>query len=109
MQNQNEKQKEGFLCPKCGLKGFLERRRKGEHVYVYMHHRVGKKVRTCYLGAEEYDYVERFNDLSLRGLFDKERFHEYALRIIDSLTPTQLMELKHLIEQRLGVKSHDEV
>ena len=103
---ENEEPK--FLCPRCGRKGYLEFRRRKGQTYVYMHHQVSvkgkRKHSTCYLGARAYDYVERFNPLGLRDLTDRERFYEYALRIIDELTVDQLMKLKEHIDRRLGYR-----
>jgi len=73
-----------------------------------MHHRIreyGKtKIKTCYLGAEKYDYVERFQNLMLSGLIDKDRFRRYMLELIDKLSIDDLKwvmeEIKRLIEER---------
>jgi hypothetical protein len=46
-------------------------------------------------------YITR-NELALRGLHDKERFYEYALRVIDQLTVDQLERLREHINRRLG-------
>jgi hypothetical protein len=99
---------EGPRCPRCGGRGYIERRRRGSQTYIYFHHRFrdgGRvRVRTCYIGPEEYEYVERFNPIGLRSIMDGERFYKYARSIIENLTPGQLMELKRLIEERLGVE-----
>jgi hypothetical protein len=103
---EKEKEKESLLCPRCGSKGYLEHRRRGDQTYVYMHHRIKDgnrtRVKTCYLGAETYDYVERLNPLGLKDMLDRDRFFKYALAIIDSLTPDELLELKREIERRMG-------
>jgi len=88
------------LCPRCGGLGYLERRRKGEqgeHVYIYVVHREGKKVHKCYLGAEKYDYVERFHDIGLAGMHDEKRFWRYAEELVSKLTYEQLVKLEELI------------
>jgi hypothetical protein len=88
------------LCPRCGGLGYLERRRRGghgEHVYIYVVHREGKKVHKCYLGAEKYDYVERFHDIGLAGMHDEKRFWRYAEELVSKLTYEQLIKLEELI------------
>jgi hypothetical protein len=93
------------VCPRCGSKGYIEYRRRGDRVYVYMHHRMrvdGKnRVKTCYLGARSYEYVERLNPIGLRDATDRDRFMKYALSIIECLTADQLATLKRLIEEKL--------
>jgi len=93
------------ICPRCGSKGYLEYRKRGDRVYVYMHHRVSeggkRRVKKCYLGARSYSYVEKLNPLGLKGMMDRDRFLKYALSIIDSLTMDQLIELKRLIDDKL--------
>jgi hypothetical protein len=83
-----------FVCPRCGGLGYLERRSVGGHVYVYCRHvwREGgrRRERKCYLGAEEYDYVERFQLLGLAGLTDKERFRRYMRSLLERLSPEDL-------------------
>ena len=102
-----KEEKPRYLCPRCGKRGYLEFRRSASgQVYVYMHHQKsvgGKRTHTsCYLGSEAYKYVEKFNELALRGLHDRERFYEYALRVIDQLTVDQLERLREHINRRLG-------
>jgi hypothetical protein len=103
---EKEREKEGLLCPRCGSKGYLEYRRRGDQTYVYMHHRIrdekGVRTKTCYLGAETYDYVERLNPMGLKDMLDRDRFYDYALAIIDRLTPDELLGLKREIERRMG-------
>ena len=90
------------LCPRCGGLGYLERRCRGEHAYVYVVHRERGRVSKCYLGAESYDYVERFNALGLAGLADEGRFERYAAELVARLTASQLAKLKELVEARLA-------
>jgi len=85
------------LCPRCGDLGYIERRRRGEHVYIYIIHRDGKRVHKCYLGAERYDYVERFHEIGLAGMHDEERFWRYAEELVSKLTYEQLVKLEELI------------
>jgi hypothetical protein len=82
--------------------GYWERRSKGEHVYVYVLHREGRKVHRCYLGAEAYDYVERMHNMGLVGMQDDGRFERYAEELLDRLKPKQLARLKEMIEARLA-------
>jgi hypothetical protein len=82
--------------------GYWERRVRGEHVYVYVLHREGRHVRRCYLGAEEYDYVERLHNLGLVGMHDDGRFERYAEELLDRLNARQLARLRELIEARLA-------
>ena len=90
------------LCPRCGGLGYWERRRRGEHEYIYVVHRAGGKVSRCYLGAAAYDYVERFNQLGLSGAADELRFERYAESLVARLTASQLRRLRELVEARLA-------
>lgn len=92
-------------CPRCGGEGYLERRKVEGHVYLYCVHQkseMGKRRKwRCYLGAEKYDYVERFNPLDLAGLYDKERFMRYMKRLLDSLEPNQLKWLEEALHHKI--------
>jgi len=90
------------VCPRCRGLGYWERRFRNGHVYVYVLHREGRKVHRCYLGAEEYDYVERLHNLGLAGMHDDGRFERYAEELLDRLKPGQLARLKEMIEARLA-------
>jgi hypothetical protein len=96
-----------FVCPRCGGLGYLDRRVRGEHVYFYCMHieRVGnrRRVHRCYLGAESYDYVERFQEMSLSGLMDKERFARYLDVLIPRLERKELLMLVRKAKERLKV------
>jgi hypothetical protein len=78
---------EGFVCPRCGERGWLERRRVGNNEYFYCHHEYreggGRRVRTCYLGPREYVYVERTHNLGLAGPLDRDRFRKYFEELLD--------------------------
>jgi uncharacterized C2H2 Zn-finger protein len=93
-------------CPRCGGLGYLKRRAVGDHVYYYVYHvsRAGgrRHERACYIGAETYDYVERFNDLGLAGGADEERFRRYAEQLVSRLRPDELSWLMDLMRRRLS-------
>jgi hypothetical protein len=94
-----------IVCPRCGALGYLERRRVKEQTYYYCLHLLeGKKVRKCYLGAGEYINVEKFQNLGLAGLTDKERFKRYLERIVEMLGEEDLRWLMKTVERRLGGK-----
>jgi hypothetical protein len=89
------------LCPRCGQKmSYLEKRKIGGNVYLYVHHvtREGKKrhVKTCYLGPEsEYINVTHMHTeegLVLRGMTSYDRALEYLKRIKDYLKTQDLDE-----------------
>jgi hypothetical protein len=94
-----------FVCPRCGGLGYLERLNVKGHVYFYCRHvsrREGKvRIKKCYLGAESYDYVERFQELSLSGLVDKERFARYLEVLIAKLGREELKLLVKKARERL--------
>jgi len=76
------------VCPKCGLPySYVSREKRGSNYYFYAVHvsKSGNKrrVKKCYLGAESYDYVARFNpELGrLAGLIDRTK----ALRYLEEL------------------------
>jgi hypothetical protein len=100
------KSKERFSCPRCGELGYIEERRKDDHVYIYCVHVKSKgkkrKVNKCYLGALNYEYVEKFNPLGLSGLHDTSRFSKYIKKLIDSMDRDQLVELMNYIKQKVG-------
>ena len=93
------------VCPRCGCRGYVERKRSGSRVYMYyVHDRYedGKrKRRRCYLGADRYSYVEQFNPLGLSGLADKDRFARYMRKLVEQLTPEQLEILVEIVREKL--------
>jgi hypothetical protein len=98
-----------FTCPRCDMQGYLEKRRKNGHTYHYCIHITkinGKrKVRRCYLGAEKYDYVERFQKLTLTGLTDEQRYIRYLATMMENMTATQLQGIITIAQERLkGLK-----
>jgi hypothetical protein len=93
-------------CPRCGGLGYWAREvregPRGRHAYVYVVHVEGGRRRKCYLGAEAYDYVERFHGLGLAGDMDGGRWRRYAEQLIDRLKPEDLRWLLGMIRERLG-------
>jgi hypothetical protein len=87
------------ICPLCNREGYFSRERRGNRYYVYFKHKSGGK---CYLGADTYYYVEKYNRLGLTGIHDKERFKRYLLELIDQLTEDQLKEVFEIIKKRLN-------
>jgi hypothetical protein len=100
------KSRERLICPRCGSEGYLEKRKRNDHIYIYFVHvkSEGKKrhIHKCYLGALNYEYVEKFNPIGLSGLHDKERFSKYIKRLIDNMTKEQLVDLLDYIKQKIG-------
>ena len=78
-----------------------------KHTYYYAVHYsydpATKKMsyRRCYLGSDEYDYVERFNRLSLAGAIKEDRYKNYLQRIIDYVDEDALKRLQEQIQQQL--------
>ena len=81
-----------------------------KHVYYYAVHyggytKQGGKVQLnyhrCYLGSDEYDYVERFNRLSLAGAIKEDRYKDYLKRIIDYVDEDMLKKMQEQIQQQL--------
>lgn len=67
-------------CPRCGELGYgpYERRR-GSGSYLYVVHVEGGRRRECYIGPRErYEYFNRVEELSLRGLYDHTRHLDYV-------------------------------
>jgi hypothetical protein len=60
-----------------------------------------KKARWCYLGPDEYIYVEHFNELGLAGVHDSGRYFRYAQFLVSRLGPEELLELRRMIDDRL--------
>jgi hypothetical protein len=92
-------------CPRCGGKGYLERRVVEKQTYYYVRHVSfdgGRRSdHRCYLGPERYDYVEKTHHLHLSGYLDEERFRRYAQELVDKLPEEQLKELRAIIDRRL--------
>lgn len=108
------------VCPRCGGKySYIERRQKGDQVYLYAVHKWKEEGRTrvkkCYLGPESgYIYVSHLHQdlgLNLFGLMTKERalYYIQALtRYYQSkghyrLTKEELQALKRLVNVLLVV------
>jgi hypothetical protein len=88
----------GFACPRCGRPvNYVERQRRGGRWYYYAAHyegcdivggRVRKRVRKCYLGPEEYEYVTRTHgDLGVifRGAINSTRIISYLDELLDNV------------------------
>ena len=94
-----------YVCPRCGNFGYLQGLRRGKRTYFYCYHcRIedGKRrVWKCYLGPEKYVNVERFQELGLSGLTDKDRFRKYLQNLLDRLEPEDLKWLAEEIKSRL--------
>jgi len=71
------------LCPRCGEPGHMEIMKTRSNTYkVFVHYIKGTRGtyrKKCYLGAERYKYVNRFNPIGLVGAYDKNRFAKYFL------------------------------
>jgi hypothetical protein len=93
-------------CPRCGGPvSWVERHVRGGRVYyVAVHYegytkapdgRVRKRVRKCYLGPSEYEYVSRTHEdlgLVLKGLSEPGRVIDYLDAFINSLERLDLDE-----------------
>jgi len=94
-----------MTCPRCGREGYIEKSRRGNTTYIYfVHQRMenGKRIREkCYLGALKYRNVEKFQNLDLAGLADKERFKRYVRKLIDLLDEKDLELIREMIDRRL--------
>jgi len=83
------------ICPRCGEPfSYIKRNKRGNRVYLYAVHYIGvengkKKIRQCYLGAEDgYVYVTKLHSdlgLLLKGLHDKKRVFEYFTRLVEDI------------------------
>lgn len=86
------------FCPRCNQPySYIEKRKKGEHIYFYAVHIAkvdGKnKYHKCYLGAKEYEYVRMMHPemfQSLTGMHDQERYVKYLEDILDIITEMRL-------------------
>jgi len=99
------------ICPRCGAPySWIERRESKGNVYYYAVHvykdpESGKRrVKKCYLGPEEYEYVSRLHikeGLTLKGLRDSQRALEYLDALISYL---QSVELDNSLRRELGLR-----
>jgi hypothetical protein len=91
------------VCPRCGKLGYVEVRNVNGRIYHYFVHRWmegwRRRVHKCYLGAQNYRYVEKFNPLGLAGLTDRERFTRYLRELLKMLTPQQIEWLKKEVSE----------
>jgi len=100
------------ICPRCFRNiSWIERRERGGRAYYYAVHydgyskvngRIKRFISKCYLGAEKYVNVEKFQNLELAGLADRGRFKRYVKRLIDMLSKEELEWIRRLVEERLG-------
>ena len=108
-------------CPRCGAEiSWIETQKKKDRVYYYAVHYTGydkvgskvrKKVRKCYLGPEEYEYVSRLHSdlgLKLEGAVVEKRVVHYLDAFVEALVKADLdrltlveiiNKLKHLTER----------
>jgi hypothetical protein len=93
------------FCARCGAEGYMTVSRRGGNAYYYVKHVESeggaKKARWCYLGPDEYIYVEHFNELGLAGMHDSGRYLRYAQFLVSRLGPEELLELRRMIDDRL--------
>jgi len=86
-------------CPRCGAQiSWLEKQLKGSRVYYVAVHYLGSKegkrrVKKCYLGPEEYDYVSRLHrdiGITLEGAIKNRRVIHYLDAFLASLPQLEL-------------------
>jgi len=84
-------------CPRCGQHGYIEKMRRGSNIYIlYVHEKTvnGKRTRKrCYVGAERYIYVNKFNDIGLTGIHDRTRYKKYLAVLLSRLTEEERVSL----------------
>jgi hypothetical protein len=100
------------ICPRCFREvSWIERRSKGDRTYYYAVHyggysrvngKIKRSISKCYLGADEYVNVERFQNIGLSGVFDRDRFKRYVRRLMDFLSREDLEWIKKEVEGRLN-------
>jgi hypothetical protein len=94
------------FCARCGAEGYMTVSRRGGNAYYYVKHVESeggtRMARWCYLGPDEYIYVEHFNELGLAGMHDKKRFLRYAQYLVSRLDQDTLLELSRSVASRLG-------
>jgi len=89
------RKKEKPLCPRCGnpVSWWEKYERKGRVYYIAVHYlgysseggKIKKKVKKCYLGPKEYEYVSRLHSrerMTLKGLGEEDRVIDYLEAII---------------------------
>jgi len=97
------------ICPRCGLEIDYVRKdiregKDGVHVYYYAIHYLGTdgrgkpKLLQHYLGALQYDYVERFHYMGLKGYVDSERDNTYLKELVDRLIVSGKLSAYDVIE-----------
>lgn len=112
------------LCPRCSEPiSYIEDRvveRIGEdgtkhtHIYYYAVHyhgytldngRIKPILRRCYLGAEEYEYVDKVNELGLKGYTHPERYVSYVWKIAEKLNINDGIQATDMIIRKLYEKA----
>jgi len=106
VQAQPSRAKTKVYCPRCGSEGYMAISRKGNNAYRYVKHIESeggaKKDRWCYLGPDQYIYVEHFNELGLAGMHDSARHLRYAQYLLSRFDQDTLLELSRSVVSRLG-------
>ncbi len=84
------------VCPRCGQPySYIEKQRKGDREYYVAVHYLGyertsngkikKKVRKCYLGPINYEYVTRLHNFTLHGYLVLDRELKYLEKIVQEI------------------------
>jgi hypothetical protein len=81
-------------------------RPRGNNAYYYVKHVESeggaRRARWCYLGPDQYIYVEHFNELGLAGMHDSARHLRYAQYLLSRFDQGTLLELGRFVVSRLG-------
>jgi hypothetical protein len=109
VQTQPSRARTKVYCPRCGSEGYMVIVRRGNNAYRYVKHVESeggvKKARWCYLGPDEYIYVEHFNELGLAGIHDSSRYLRYAQYLVSKFDQDTLLELGRFIVSRLNQRA----
>ena len=102
------------ICPRCGQEfSYLEKQVKNGRVYYVAVHYLGyektpdgkvkKKVKKCYLGPINYEYVTRLHNFTLHGMIVSDRELKYLEEILIELRNLKqgMKELQEQIIQRM--------
>jgi len=105
-------------CPRCSdLVSYVQKETRycldangnviAKHTYYYnVHYSYDPETKEmsykrCYLGSDEYDYVERFNRLNLAGAIREDRYKNYLQRLIDHVDEDTLKNIISHVQQQL--------